>query len=413
MPKVQKQSRDAAVPASAKRAQFALWAYFFFGGGAAAFWAVHIPEYEERFGLAHSQMSLIMLCFGGGAFGAMQIVGPLIDKIGSRTFTWLGGATLGLAVISLGLAQNVFWLAASVLAVGFFMGSMDVSMNAHSVEVENIFGRPIFTLFHAYWSIGGLVCAYLGSLTLAAGWQAPQTLTLYGTAIAIGSLALRIWLLPNSPSHQATNKDESRAHSAENRRFLPYVYLLGALATAAAIGEGAAIDWSPLHLKTVLGASASLAAYGVFAVSLTMSIMRLVGDRIVERFDRVTVIRWGSGISGAGYLLALLSNNIPQSLIGWGIAGIGVSAVIPQFFALAGQIGNPTHQGRNMAKVVGMVYVGLMVGPGIIGGLTTALPLNFALLAGSLLFAAVVIGMPFAMKLQSRITQAPEAKDHA
>lgn len=403
MAKVQKQARDAAVPKSAKRAQFALWAYFAFGGGAYAFWAVHIPEYEERFGLAHSQMSLIMLLFGVGAFGAMQIVGPLIDKVGSRSFTWLGGATLGLSVVSLGLASNPIWLAASVLAVGFFMGSMDVSMNAHSVEVENLFGRPIFTLFHAYWSIGGLVCAYLGSLTLAAGWHAPQTLVLYGSLIAIASAVFRFLLLPNAPSHQASDKTEAKQHAAENRRFLPYVYILGALATAAAIGEGAAIDWSPLHLKTVLHASESLAAYGVFAVSLTMSIMRLVGDRIVERFDRITVIRWGSGISGVGYLIALLSNNIPQSLIGWAIAGIGVSAVIPQFFGLAGNIGNPTHQGRNMAKLVGMVYVGLMVGPAIIGALTTWLPLNVALLTGAVLFALVVFGMPIATKLHEQL----------
>lgn len=388
---------------AARRAQIALWAYFVFGGGAYAFWAVHIPEYEARFGLSHGQMSWIMLLFGVGAFGAMQVVGPLIDRVGSRTFTWLGGALLGLAMASLGLSNNPVWLAASVLAVGFFMGSMDVSMNAHSVEVENLFGRPIFTLFHAFWSIGGLACAYLGSVTLAAGWHAPQTLALYGAIVAVASLALSGWLLPNNPSHQASDKHEAREHAAENRRFLPYVYLLGSLATAAAIGEGASIDWSPLHLKTVLGASESVAAYGVFAVSLTMSVMRLIGDRIVERFDRITVIRWGAGISGVGYLVAIFSNNVPQSLIGWAIAGIGVSAVIPQFFALAGNIGNPTHQGRNMAKVVGMVYVGLMIGPAIIGALTAFVSLQYALLTGAILFGIVVAGMPFAVRLQSKI----------
>ncbi|MEY4742074.1 MAG: hypothetical protein RL672_824 [Actinomycetota bacterium] len=390
---------------AARRAQIALWAYFVFGGGAYAFWAVHIPEYEARFGLSHGQMSWIMLLFGVGAFGAMQVVGPLIDRVGSRTFTWLGGALLGLAMASLGLSNNPVWLAASVLAVGFFMGSMDVSMNAHSVEVENLFGRPIFTLFHAFWSIGGLACAYLGSVTLAAGWHAPQTLALYGAIVAVASLALSGWLLPNNPSHQASDKHEAREHAAENRRFLPYVYLLGSLATAAAIGEGASIDWSPLHLKTVLGASESVAAYGVFAVSLTMSVMRLIGDRIVERFDRITVIRWGAGISGVGYLVAIFSNNVPQSLIGWAIAGIGVSAVIPQFFALAGNIGNPTHQGRNMAKVVGMVYVGLMIGPAIIGALTAFVSLQYALLTGAILFGIVVAGMPFAVRLQSKILE--------
>jgi MFS family permease len=392
-----------AVTRKAKNAQLALWAYFFLGGGAYAFWAVHIPEYEVKFNLAHSQISLIMMLFGVGAFGAMQVVGPLIDKVGSRTYTWLGGATLGLATISAGLAQNVPWLCASVLGFGFFIGAMDVSMNAHCVEVENLFGRPIFTLFHAFWSIGGLVCAWLGSLTLAAGWHAEQTLVLYGAIISVVSLIARFFLLPNSPSHNVTDKAEAKAHTAENKRFLPYVYLLGALATASAVGEGASIDWSPLHLKTVLGASESTAAYGVFAVSLAMAIMRLVGDKIVQRFDRLTVIRWGAGISGAGYLIALLSNSIPQSLVGWAIAGIGVSAIIPQFFALAGNVGNPTHQGRNMAKVVGMVYAGLLVGPPVIGTLTTWIPLQYALLTGAVLFAFVVVGLPVATRMQRKL----------
>ncbi|MEY4450254.1 MAG: hypothetical protein RLZZ304_629 [Actinomycetota bacterium] len=394
-----------AISRIARQAQVALWAYFFLGGGAYAFWAVHIPEYEEKFGLSHSQISLIMMLFGVGAFGAMQVVGPLIDKVGSRTYTWLGGATLGLATISAGMATNIPWLCASVLAFGFFIGAMDVSMNAHCVEVENMFGRPIFTLFHAYWSIGGLVCAYLGSLTLAAGWKAPQTLVLYGIVITVVSLVARGFLLPNTPSHNTTDKAEAMAHAAENKRFLPYVYLLGALATASAIGEGASIDWSPLHLKNVLDASASTAAYGVFAVSLTMAGMRLIGDKIVERFDRITVIRWGAAISGTGYLVALLSNNIPQSLIGWGIAGIGVSAIIPQFFALAGNVGNPSHQGRNMAKVVGMVYIGLLIGPPAIGMLTTFIDLQYALLTGAVLFGFVVVGMPFATRMQNKLSQ--------
>lgn len=392
-----------AISRIARQAQVALWAYFFLGGGAYAFWAVHIPEYEEKFRLSHSQISLIMMLFGVGAFGAMQVVGPLIDKVGSRTYTWLGGATLGLATVSAGMATNVPWLCASVLAFGFFIGAMDVSMNAHCVEVENMFGRPIFTLFHAFWSIGGLVCAYLGSLTLAAGWKAPQTLVLYGIVITVVSLVARSFLLPNTPSHTTTDKAEAKAHAAENKRFLPYVYLLGALATASAIGEGASIDWSPLHLKNVLHASESTAAYGVFAVSLTMAGMRLIGDKIVERFDRLTVIRWGAAISGSGYVIALLSNNIPQSLIGWGIAGIGVSAIIPQFFALAGNVGNPSHQGRNMAKVVGMVYMGLLIGPPAIGLLTTFIDLQYALLTGAVLFAFVVVGMPFATRLQNKI----------
>ncbi len=395
--------RRRDLPLSVRRAQLALFGFFAFGGAAYALWAVHIAQFEKKFGLTHTQMSWIMLLFGVGAFAAMQVVGPMIDRYGSRTGTWLGGAMLGLATLSIGVSTSVLMLALSVLAFGFFMGTMDVTMNAHSVEVERKFNKTIFTLFHAMWSFGGLGGAAIGFATLRVEWDASITLSIYGAAVVLASIALRFWLLPNSPSVQPENKAEAKEHAAENRRYLPYVLLLGVLATSAGIGEGTAVDWSALHLHSTLGATESVAAGAVFAISLAMGIMRLIGDRIVDRFDRITVIQWGSAISGSGYLIALLSDNVPQSLVGWAIAGIGVSAVIPQFFALAGNVGNPTHQGRNMAKVVGMVYVGLMAGPALIGLLNQWLPLERALLTGAVLFAIVVIGMPFAKAMSKKL----------
>ena len=395
--------RRSSLSLHVRRAQIALFGFFAFGGAAYALWAVHIAQFEAKFGLSHTQMSWIMLLFGVGAFAAMQVVGPMIDRYGSRTGTWLGGAMLGLATISIGISSSPWILAASVLAFGFFMGTMDVTMNAHSVEVERQFNKTIFTLFHAMWSFGGLGGAAIGFATLRVEWDASLTLSIYGTIVALASVALRFWLLPNSPSKQPENKTEAKEHAAENRRYLPYVLLLGVLATSAGIGEGTAIDWSALHLHSTLGATEYMAANAVVGISLAMGIMRLVGDRIVDRFDRITVIQWGSAISGSGYLIALLSNNVPQSLIGWAIAGIGVSAVIPQFFALAGNVGNPTHQGRNMAKVVGMVYVGLMAGPALIGLLNQWLPLERALLTGAVLFAIVVLGMPFAKSMAKKL----------
>ena len=56
-----------------------------------------------------------------------------------------------------------------------------------------------------------------------------------------------------------------------------------------------------------------------------------------------------------------------------------------------------------MAKVVGMVYVGLMAGPALIGLLNQWLPLERALLTGAVLFAIVVIGMPFAKAMAKKL----------
>jgi hypothetical protein len=66
--------------------------------------------------------------------------------------------------------------------------------------------------------------------------------------------------------------------------------------------------------------------------------------------------------------------------------------VIPQLFIAASNIGEESHSGRNMAKVVGLTYFGIMAGPALIGFLTNWMPLNVALSLGCLLTLAVAAG---------------------
>jgi MFS family permease len=86
------------------------------------------------------------------------------------------------------------------------------------------------------------------------------------------------------------------------------------------------------------------------------------------------------------------------SIPGWAIAGLGISAVVPQFFAYAGDIGEESHSGRNMAKVVGITYAGVLGGPALIGWLTNLMPLNIALGTGILLGLFTLVGSLFVPK---------------
>ena len=70
----------------------------------------------------------------------------------------------------------------------------------------------------------------------------------------------------------------------------------------------------------------------------------------------------------------------------------GCAALLGVMLCYAGgNIGEETHSGRNMAKVVGLTYFGIMAGPAIIGFLTNWIPLNLALGLGSLLCLVVAL----------------------
>jgi MFS family permease len=74
------------------------------------------------------------------------------------------------------------------------------------------------------------------------------------------------------------------------------------------------------------------------------------------------------------------------------IAGIGIAGVVPQLFAYSAEVGEKSHTGRNMSKVVGITYAGVLAGPAIIGFLTIIVPLNIALGLGVALGLFTALG---------------------
>jgi MFS family permease len=123
-----------------------------------------------------------------------------------------------------------------------------------------------------------------------------------------------------------------------------------------------------------------------------MGFTRLVIDKVVAVKGRVFVIRYGSLISALGTGVVVVSTTSPVALAGWVIAGVGIAGVVPQMFAYSAEVGEASHTGRNMAKVVGITYAGVLAGPAIIGFLTELVPLNIAIGLGVLLGLFTALG---------------------
>jgi MFS family permease len=378
-----------------QKARFAVFAYFGLAGSALTFWAVHIPYVENKLDIPHSTIGTLLLVFGAGALTAMQLIGPIIDRVGSRTATFIASMVLGVSMFLPGLANSVWTLALALFLLGLGIGSTDVGVNSHALEVEKAYGRPIFSAFHAMWSIGGLIGASLGGLALSIGMPMLTTMSLAAvSALAIGAW-MRTWMLPDSPNHEKikhtdpidkqAQKLQIKTSNRQNRKVLGYVIFLGAMAGAAAIAEGTGVDWSALHHTSILQTSEATASIALAVYTGSMGITRLVIDKLVAIRGRIFVIRYGSLVSAVGTLVVVLSDSSFIALLGWVIAGVGIAGVVPQIFAYSGALGEESHAGRNMAKVVGISYAGILAGPAIIGFLTEFVPLNLAIGFGILL----------------------------
>ena len=295
-------------------------------------------------------------------------------------------------------AFNPFVLGVAILLLGFGIAGVDVAMNAAALQVEKENSRPIFTFFHLFWSVGGLLGAALGFATISAGFHQTQTLPIAGLTLAVVGLFMANWLLPNKPnvsSDRVTDKENSK----QNRRVLGFVILAGLMSASGAIIEGVAHDWSALYLVDIQLVGAGIAAWGLAAFNIGMITGRLFIDRIVERMGRGFIIVWGSLAAAVAIGLQAIAPNLTFSLICWFLLGLGISGVVPQLFAAGGEIGEATHSGRNMARVVGITYIGGLAGPSVIGLLTLAIPLNFAIGWGALLGLFIVLAWPRLQKL--------------
>lgn len=286
-----------------------------------------------------------------------------------------------------GLAPDVWTLAAALLVFGFANGCLDVGMNAHAVHVERAYGRPVMSGFHATFSVGGVVAALAAAAGAAAGLGPAVTLAVLGVlGLATALLAARS-LLPATATPDDVADARTSAPAADTAGVRRRIRVLAVLALMVMLAEGAANDWSALHLRDVLGAPAGTAAfaYGTYAAAMTVG--RLLADRFAGRYGSMAVLRHGAATAAIGITTAALTPWVWAAFVGWALFGLGLSGCVPQLFSAAGHA-DPAAAGANVSRVAGLGYLGMLAGPAVIGWLTRLTALNHAFLLLTLLCAA-------------------------
>ncbi|MGW1726824.1 MFS transporter [Streptomyces sp. NPDC002306] len=372
---------------SLRAARVATFVYFILNGTLIGTWVVLIPAVEERVGISHATLGGFLVLLGGGAFLGMQVSGRLADRFGTRVVVPAAGVLCSATLVLPGLAQEPWMLAAALLIFGFGNGCLDVSMNAHAVHVEKAYARPVMSAFHATFSVGGVIAAVVGAAAAGGGMSTAWTFTAVAAAGVTTALVSARGLLPFTPADAA---DAETRTPAAQRAAGTRIWVLAALALMVMLCEGAANDWSALHLRSVLGAPETTAAFGYGAFAAAMTVGRLLADRLSARFGPVAILRYGSVTAAVGITVVALSPWVWAVFAGWALFGLGLSGCVPQLFSAAGHA-DPSAAGANVSRVAGLGYLGMLAGPGVIGWLTHLMPLNETFLLMTLLCAITAV----------------------
>ncbi|HEX2904789.1 MAG TPA: MFS transporter [Jatrophihabitans sp.] len=377
-----------AAAAGLQRARVATALTFAFNGFIWAAWVPHIPEIKASLHLSDGALGLALLGPGIGSILTMPLVGKALARWNSAVVTSVMAFATYLVLAGPGLAGNLGTLFGALVLWGVATGCLDVSMNAQAVEVEKAYGRPIMSSFHAWWSIGTVAGTGVGILGATAG----LSLARQQAGIAVIAALVTIWSVRQFiPDHPAQEYVEG------GRVFEFRLLLLGLAGVCALLAEGSAGDWSPIYLHDNLHVSTGHAGLAYQTFTVTMTIGRLLGDRVVHRLGRMRSIGLLAAVGAAGLALGLSAHTTVTALLGFAALGLGLSVMVPVFFSTAAD--GPGAAGPKLAVVSSFSYAGFLLGPALIGQLANAtgiyaaiwlLPL-FAGLAGVLGVIAVLM----------------------
>ncbi|MGI5176827.1 MFS transporter [Dactylosporangium sp. CA-152071] len=370
------------------RARVATALLFLLFGVTLGVWTARIPAIKRDLALNDGALAVALLAFAAGAITGMQATGRLVDRFGSRRVMLPVAFAEGLVLIPPAYAPGLVTLAAALFAFGAVHGTLNIAMNANAIDVQRAWGAPIMSSFHAVYSIGGFIGASAGGLFAHAGAGPRVTFAAVGVAMVALAAWSAWWAMPSTVTVPAT-----AATPAERGGPVRGVLFLGVLVCCALVGEGAAADWSAVYLRDELDSSAGFAAAAFAAFSVAMTITRLVGDRLTARFGPVVVVR-ASGLLAAGGLGAALLVGAPAAgVAGFACLGAGMALIAPQVYSAAGDR-NPDAAGRALARVVGLGYLGFLLGPVLIGAASTVTGLPGALAIPVLLALFVAATAP-------------------
>jgi MFS family permease len=415
------------VPGILRRARVALLVYFGMFGLVDGVWLVRLPAVKEHLGLSDARLGVTLLAAPAGLVVVAAFADRLIDRFGSARPTAAGAVAISLLPIGFGLAGSMTALMAVLLVYGMSGGLTDVAINAQAVRAERGYRRRIINSFHACFSFGGLLGALLGGLFAWAGIGAAPTFAAAGVPMAVVAVLARRRLLHGSEASDpaagpAMDRDQTgqgagkgaagqrgvgqgaagrdpaaraapgaargaagragragRVRAAASRHAVALrIAALGLLALCSLLGEGAAGGWSAVYLRDNLGTSAAFAALGYAAFSVTMAAGRLTGDRLAARFGPGRLVSGCGVVAGIGLAGALIGGSPALGLVGFALFGAGLSSTFPQLLSTAGNI-RTSRSGTGIARVAGAGYLGLLVGPVLIGSFAGLVGLRLAL----------------------------------
>jgi MFS family permease len=352
-----------------------------------------IGDIQRGLGVAEGALGLALIGTAVGTLVSLTFAGRVLERAGYRRALLVLPSMVALFYAIASFANGTLALFLLLMPAGLCIGGIEVIVNLEADRVEHQLGRRIMNRAHAFWSIGfaaaGLVGAALSQwgISVQAHLLAMVPVVVLATVLMLGRYA-------PAPHRSGANADAT-PHFA---RPTAAIMVLVALTLSALLLEGAGADWSAIYMRDVFGAAPFWAGFAVALGASTQAAARFFADPFVERYRPVVVARALLLLLGAGALLVLTAPGDTFALLGFGLMGIGTSAIFPLAMSAAAQR-TDRPAATNVAALAQVSFVAFLLGPPLLGLVAQRWGIRWSF---GIVLPLVVLSLLAARSLQAR-----------
>lgn len=301
------------------------------------------------------------------------LVAPIMLFVGAAGATILGNFAITFAALAL---------------YGACIGTCDVAMNVSGAANERALGTAIMPVFHGFFSLGTIVGAALGALAELMG--IPFALHIAVVSVIMIAAILSTIRFAQREDHDAMPATDDAPHEPSTWRGRlsiwrdPRTIVIGLIVLGMAFAEGSANDWLAYAMVHGHNTDAPTGAlvFGIFVTAMTVG--RLSGVKLLDRFGRVPVLRGSAVLAVVGLLMLIFIPIVWIAVIGVVLWGLGSSLGFPVGMSAAAD--DPRTAAARVSAVATIGYVAFLVGPPAIGALGD----HFGILNGLLVVLILV-----------------------
>lgn len=341
--------------------------FFLLSGFCFATWASRIPTIKTIYDLNDAQLGNVLLTLPISSLIGLPLSGWLVAKFDSRKPLIVSFILLNLALALIGISYSILMLIVAVFLFSFFMRILNIAINTQSISVQKSFIRKIIGSFHGLWSSGGLIGVIFSTFMVKWDISIQQHLIMAAVISMISGCIAYPFLLKSDRSPHGNKLILGKPDKQ--------IMLLGILVFFAAVCEGGIFDWSGVYFKEVVKVELFTLGYLIFMVFMALS--RFFSDVLIERLGMKRMYIVSSSFISIGILSLILFPSFWPSIIALGITGLGVAAIFPMTFMLAGT-SKKYSAGMAISIVATYAIVGMLLGPPLIGYIAHAFNLKVA-----------------------------------